>query len=306
MLGVDIAEVGDVAGDLGRTTASCFAHAFTGWVGRPGLVIDLSDLLFLDGAGLPALVGSIRWARELAAEVVIACDARPLRNVLECVGLSPIVRVSDRTEDALAQVRSGAALRRLSPQTPPADGPPTGPSSVTFRVSREKSLHHDLEGVFHMGKIFHIGMAVPDLDKGLAEIAELFDLTWRPINVRTMTINDGIGQSLEIECHVTFSVGGPFAVEVWQAIPGTPLAMPESGYFHHIGYWVDDLAAESKRLDALGHPAIMSSAPSVLLKQGPGGLLLEPCDWHDDRPTVRDLFPPGSPHAGEPVFAMRH
>jgi anti-anti-sigma factor len=145
MLGVDIAEVGDVAvchvaGDLGRTTASRFAHALPGWVGRPGLVIDLSDLLFRDGAGLPALVGSIRWARELAAEVVIACDARPLPNVLECVGLSPIVRVSDRTEDALAEVRSGAALRRLSPQTPPAYSPPTGPSSVTFRVSRERII----------------------------------------------------------------------------------------------------------------------------------------------------------------------
>ncbi len=31
-----------------------------------------------------------------------------------------------------------------------------------------------------MSKIWHVGMAVPDLDKGLAEIGELFDLTWRP------------------------------------------------------------------------------------------------------------------------------
>jgi hypothetical protein len=33
-----------------------------------------------------------------------------------------------------------------------------------------------------------------------------------------------------VDCHVRFSLGGPFAIEVWQAIPGTPLAVPESGY----------------------------------------------------------------------------
>jgi len=53
------------------------------------------------------------------------------------------------------------------------------------------------------------------------------------------------------ECHVAFSLGGPFAVEVWQAIPGTPLDVPEAGGVHHIGCWVDYLAAEARRLDAL-------------------------------------------------------
>ena len=46
-----------------------------------------------------------------------------------------------------------------------------------------------------MGSIWHIGIAVPDLEKG---------------------------RLYEVECH--------------------------------IGYWVDDLAAEAKRLDALGYP----------------------------------------------------
>jgi catechol 2,3-dioxygenase-like lactoylglutathione lyase family enzyme len=107
-----------------------------------------------------------------------------------------------------------------------------------------------------VGKIWHIGMAVPDLDKGLAEIGELFDLTWRPVVTRSMTIKDDRGRSHDIDCHVTFSLGGPFAVEVWHAIPDTPLAMPESGYVHHIGYWVDDYAAEKERLRALGYPPL--------------------------------------------------
>src|SRR5271156_1957579 len=122
-----------------------------------------------------------------------------------------------------------------------------------------------------MGKIWHIGMAVPNLEKGLEELGELFDLTWRPVNVRTITAMDGGGRPVEIECHVTFSVGGPFAIEGWEAIPDTPLAMREAGYFHHIGYWIDDLATEATRLDALGYPMFMSAPPSVLLNKGPGG-----------------------------------
>ena len=157
-----------------------------------------------------------------------------------------------------------------------------------------------------MGKIWHIGMAVPDLEKGLEEIGELFDLTWRPIVTRSMTIKDGDGRSYDIDCRVTFSLGGPFAVEVWQAIPGTPLAMPESGYLHHIGYWVDDLAAESERLDHLGYPPFLSSAPSLLLNRGPGGLLVEPCDLQRDQPYLRDLYPADSKYAGKPVFPVSH
>lgn len=155
-----------------------------------------------------------------------------------------------------------------------------------------------------MGKIFHIGMAIPDLNRGLAEIGELFEVTWRPVVTRSMTIKDGSGRPYEVDCHVTFSLGGPFAVEVWQAIPGTPLAMPESGYFHHIGYWVEDYAAEKQRLSGLGYPPVMTSDPTLLLSRGPGNLCVEPCDLRRDQPYLRDLYPADSEFAGEPVLPL--
>lgn len=119
MLKIDVAEVADVAvchvaGDLDGTSVSRFRQAFAGCLGRPGLVIDLSELLFVDGAGVTALVGGIRRARELSADVAIACNRRPLRKVLEQIGLNLIVNVSDRTENALAEVRSISATRRPS------------------------------------------------------------------------------------------------------------------------------------------------------------------------------------------------
>ena len=153
-----------------------------------------------------------------------------------------------------------------------------------------------------MSKLFHIGLAVPELEKSMAEIGELFDLEWRPVQVANVTLVDSNGRHSEVDVRVTFSIPGPFAVELWEAIPDTPLAMPESGYLHHVGYWVDDLAAESERLEALGYPKVASSGTTPLFHQGPGGLLIEPEDVHVDRPSLRDLYPPDSEYAGEPVF----
>lgn len=43
------------------------------------------------------------------------------------------------------------------------------------------------------------------------------------------------------------------------------------------------------RVDAPAHP-------------GPAGTLVEPCDLHSDRPSLRDLFPLRSEFAGEPLL----
>ena len=153
-----------------------------------------------------------------------------------------------------------------------------------------------------MGSIWHIGFSVPDLEQGTKELADVFGLGWRPARVRKLTLADTAGRSHEVECHVAFSLGGPFAVEVWQAIPGTPLDMPQAGGVHHIGYWAGDLAAEAKRLDALGYPVYATAGATPLLNRGPAGTLIELCDLHSDRPSLRDLFPAGSEFAGQPLL----
>ncbi|MEV6171403.1 VOC family protein [Streptomyces sp. NPDC051954] len=153
-----------------------------------------------------------------------------------------------------------------------------------------------------MSRIWHIGFAVPDLEQGMAEFGTLFELAWRPVVVRSLTMKDGHGHAHDVDCHVTFSLGGSFAVELWQAIPGTPLAVPESGYFHHIGYWADDHAAEKRRLATLGYGDLLRSDPGLLIALGPGNVRVEPCDLQRDQPYLRDLYPRDSPFAGEPVL----
>ncbi|MGW0093316.1 VOC family protein [Streptomyces sp. NPDC003328] len=155
-----------------------------------------------------------------------------------------------------------------------------------------------------MHRIWHVGLAVPDLTAATAELGELFDLTWRPPVTRSLTIDVPAvdGGSRDVDVRVTFSLGGPFAVEVWQGIPGTPLAVPEAGWLHHLGYWVEDHAAERARLDRLGYPPFLLSEPGLSVNRGPGGLGLEPCDLMRDQPYLYDLFPPDSPFFGNPVL----
>jgi catechol 2,3-dioxygenase-like lactoylglutathione lyase family enzyme len=151
-------------------------------------------------------------------------------------------------------------------------------------------------------RIWHIGVAVDDLATGKEQFTEVFGLSWRSTRVRALTLTDAQGADHEVECHVTFSEGGPFAVELWEAIPGTPLAAPPGGGVHHIGYWVDDMTHEAARLSALGFGPYATVGRRPLLNVGPSGTIVELCDLHSDRPQLRDLFPAGSEHAGQPVL----
>ncbi|MEV0097332.1 VOC family protein [Streptomyces sp. NPDC050738] len=151
-------------------------------------------------------------------------------------------------------------------------------------------------------RIWHIGVAVDDLEKGKKEFTEVFGVSWRPTRVRVLTLTDAQGADHDVECHVTFSEGGPFAVELWEAIPGTPLDAAPGGGVHHIGYWVEGIAEENARLSALGFGPRATVGRLPLLNAGPSGTVVELCDLHSDRPQLRDLFPAGSRHAGPPVL----
>jgi len=45
-----------------------------------------------------------------------------------------------------------------------------------------------------------------------------------------------------------------------------------------------------------------TAGTTPLLNRGPAGTFIELCDLHSDRPSLRDLFPPGSEFAGEPLL----
>ena len=97
---------------------------------------------------------------------------------------------------------------------------------------------------------YHVGLIVPDLDAAIAGMSAAGAYTWtKPIEATlAVTTDDG---DIEMPFKFVYSVQAPH-LELIQEVPGTVWAAPKDGAAHHLGYWVDDLAATAESLRAAG------------------------------------------------------
>ena len=89
-------------GELDAFTVGQFREALSELSGTPALLIDLSGVPFLDSAGLGALIGGIRRARELGGDVAVACNRPTLTRLLHTTGFDRIVTVAETVDAAAA------------------------------------------------------------------------------------------------------------------------------------------------------------------------------------------------------------
>ena len=89
-------------GELDAFTVSQFRQALADLVSKKRLIIDMSSVPFVDSAGLGALIGGIRRARELGGDVAVACNRPTLTRLLRTTGFDRIVTVTETVEDAAA------------------------------------------------------------------------------------------------------------------------------------------------------------------------------------------------------------
>lgn len=94
-------------GELDAYTVPSFREALAGRTGTTRLLIDLSDVPFMDSAGLGALIGGIRRIREAGGEVTVACSRPALTRLLHTTGFDRIVVVADTPEAALSALLAG-------------------------------------------------------------------------------------------------------------------------------------------------------------------------------------------------------
>jgi anti-sigma B factor antagonist len=94
-------------GELDAYTVNEFREALGGVASSSRLLIDLSLVPFMDSAGLGALIGGIRRAREAGSEVAVACSRPTLTRLLHTTGFDRIVPVTDTVEDAVKALASG-------------------------------------------------------------------------------------------------------------------------------------------------------------------------------------------------------
>ncbi len=92
-------------GELDAFTVSQFRQALADLASTPRLLIDMSAVPFLDSAGLGALIGGIRRARELGGDVAVACNRPTLVRLLRTTGFDRIVTVADTVEEAAAALQ---------------------------------------------------------------------------------------------------------------------------------------------------------------------------------------------------------
>jgi len=101
-------------GELDAYTVGRFREALAELSEVRQLLIDLSDVPFMDSAGLGALIGGIRRAREAGGDVAVACGRPTLTRLLHTTGFDRIVAVTETVADAAEALANG-------PHDPDAD-----------------------------------------------------------------------------------------------------------------------------------------------------------------------------------------
>ena len=87
-------------GELDAYTVGQFRESLADLSTRPKLLIDMSDVPFVDSAGLGALIGGIRRSREVGGDVAVCCNRPTLVRLLHTTGFDRIVTVADTVEEA--------------------------------------------------------------------------------------------------------------------------------------------------------------------------------------------------------------
>lgn len=89
-------------GELDAFTVSQFRQSLAELASNPRILIDMSGVPFVDSAGLGALIGGIRRARELGGDVAVACNRPTLTRLLHTTGFDRIVTVTETVDAAAA------------------------------------------------------------------------------------------------------------------------------------------------------------------------------------------------------------
>ncbi|NNF56370.1 MAG: STAS domain-containing protein [Acidimicrobiales bacterium] len=88
------------SGELDAYTVGTFRETLARLAEGGDLLIDLSQVSFMDSAGLGALIGGIRLSREAEHAVAVACNRPVLVRLLHTTGFDRIVPVSESVEEA--------------------------------------------------------------------------------------------------------------------------------------------------------------------------------------------------------------
>jgi Glyoxalase/Bleomycin resistance protein/Dioxygenase superfamily len=96
---------------------------------------------------------------------------------------------------------------------------------------------------------FHVALVVDDVRRHADLMTRRYGWTWTPIRTRHQTYREfPSGLIREVDVDVCFSKHVPFRMELISHASGSPWEVSDGQAFHHLAWWVDDLAAVSAAL----------------------------------------------------------
>lgn len=102
-------------------------------------------------------------------------------------------------------------------------------------------------------RLYHTGIRVADLDAAMSELGEGLGVTWaevRETDAQQVWTPDAGAHSSPLR--YVYSCEGPQHVELLESVPGSIWYGGDEPGVHHVGLWVDDVAAETQRCVDLG------------------------------------------------------
>lgn len=127
---------------------------------------------------------------------------------------------------------------------------------------------------------YHVGVVVEDLDAALAELTDVAGYQWGVIFDGDVAVTLPSGDT-GLHFRFVYSRAEPH-LEVIQAIPGTLWVPVEGSGIHHLGYWSDDLAADTALLERRGYvteaAGLLDGTPRFSFHRAPTGPRIELVD----------------------------
>ena len=104
-----------------------------------------------------------------------------------------------------------------------------------------------------MPDLFKTGLLVTDLERAMTDLSTWLGVEWTPIQESPLTLRTAEGDQ-HTNLRFVYSTTGPLYLELLQAQSSGYYEASEGPHLHHVGRWVDDLAAASRELEAAGLP----------------------------------------------------
>lgn len=127
----------------------------------------------------------------------------------------------------------------------------------------------------HPTQLFHVGVVASDIDAAMREMSLNLGLEWKGGKPTVLDLCL-YGEDRQVEMRIAHSRHGPPYIELIEAIPDSPWALPTGAGVHHVCYWSEESGAVCARLEASGNRRVLGkigTASGYFLS--PSGMYIE-------------------------------